>query len=158
MNKLEWRDDGVIVDHPKNLEWKTFNSWPMCWSDTVQFAKGESKDGWRLPTIRDLMGLCSSLPENQRVGSFWATLEWGHDRSYAVDFAQGCEIHYDHTMDSKRHVRLVREVRLAPDTSPVTTLSFRQQLALALLPKLHPFNSKVLWRMVDEVIANEVLK
>ena len=99
------------------LEWSKDNLGPMTWQDAIDgFAKG--KNGWRLPTIKELLTLvdytehnpATTLP-NMMSSLYWSSTTYAFHTDYAWGYDWSVGFYYCQNKYDSRYVRAVRGVR-----------------------------------------------
>jgi hypothetical protein len=86
--RFEQREN-CYYDTETGLEWFLENHSSMTWQQAVEFCKTLG-DGWRLPTIRELLllvnyektGLTTELPKMLSSG-YWSCTTYAHNTNYA---------------------------------------------------------------------------
>ena len=114
--RYEVRDD-TVLDHQTGLVWQREHSGPMTWDKAMSYAANLG-DGWRLPTIEELIGLieytrvrlASSFPAMPPT-FFWSSSSCAGGAAYAwyVSFILGNGYYLD-----KSGTYCVRCVRRGP--------------------------------------------
>jgi hypothetical protein len=106
--------DGVILDTKTSLEWQAEAHGPMTWQEAMDYAHNLG-DGWRLPTIEELLTLVDYSQVNpatefpgQDSTWYWSSSSVAYYVSCAwrVTFVNGYVNYYDKTFNN--YARCVR--------------------------------------------------
>jgi hypothetical protein len=114
MDRYKHNDDGTITDTETGLMWQGESTGLMTWDEAMAYAESLG-DGWRLPTIQELIGLIDFEKHGSATGcprmhifSHWSSTNYAYDASYAwgVSFGNGYVSYHEKT--SSYAVRCVR--------------------------------------------------
>ena len=109
----------TIKDKKHNLEWKVEDEGEMSWYEAIGL---ELTDGWRVPTIKELLTLISYENHNPALRKkflkfacpslfYWSASPYAgnSDDAWGVGFYYGYSYHYGKY--KSKYVRLVRDLK-----------------------------------------------
>lgn len=98
-----------------NLEWSVVVYENKTWEEAQNLAAANAAEGWRLPTVHELVGLwdygTQSCPHFDSRVTLWAAQQYDNYRAWCVGFATG--LLSDADKSESYAVRLVRDVKKA---------------------------------------------
>jgi hypothetical protein len=92
------------------IEWEEFHcTEKMSHEDALQYLKTIEEDGWRLPTVNELVEACKSYTEGFQRWAYWSSEIYDHVFCEAVYFytANVWKTH----RDSLLYVRFVKDMK-----------------------------------------------